>query len=153
MEPNIKNALVSFALIFSTIAAFSQSNKETFLGKWELKKVTSPDGRSLYSPAMCQKEFKADNTFANFQFRGGDWIITHNGKYLVNDNEYYTEFIANEANGMIYALTGKTYKIKYMFSEDKKTLTILGSVDGKNGGPGTSYIEVWKKIEELKTAT
>jgi hypothetical protein len=152
MKLNLKNSLIVCALIFSTIAAFSQSNKEAFVGKWELKKVTSPDGRSLYSPAACQKEFKPNNTFANSQFRGGDWIITHNGKYLVNDNEYYTELIANEANGMAYALAGKVYKIKYMFSDDKQTLTIFGSVEGKNGQLGVSYIEVWKRVIELPKA-
>jgi hypothetical protein len=146
MNPILKYALLFTCLQFFALGAFAQISNKSFVGIWELTTLKSNGGAPSDVPPGLLKIFNADGTFTNVQVSQSGSLISHSGKYAGNDDQQYTEIIKNQISTDEYVLAGKTYKIKYVFGLDKRTLKLDGNVDGKNGTPGLTYTEVWRKL-------
>jgi sugar (pentulose or hexulose) kinase len=146
MKPDLKYLLLFIAVQLFALGTFAQGSNKSFVGIWELTTIKSDGGVPTEVPPGVLKIFNADGTFTNVQVQQTGSVITHGGKFVVNDDRQYTETIKNEINTAEYALAGKTYKIRYVFGLDKKTLKLDGTVDGKNGQPDLAYTEVWRKL-------
>ncbi|MES2456184.1 MAG: DUF4488 domain-containing protein [Bacteroidota bacterium] len=129
--------LVFFFLIIG--ASFHVSAQENpFIGKWELTGIPPDAGISF------QKYFNSEGEFYNTRTVKSGIFKSHSGKYVVKDKSVYLEIVDKKTDDSRTHVAGQTTTILYLFSEDKKLLTIKGlAVNGNS-----DWTEVWKRIEE-----
>jgi hypothetical protein len=140
MKNNLKFIAALLCFYFAASAAVAQSNKKAFVGIWELSKG-STNGQPLQNAGPGYlKTFNADHTFANLQIRNTGSVISHSGKYTIDNAQSYTETALYRLNTSEDPL-GQGFKINYRFSEDKKQLTLNFTFKD-----GTAFTEVWRKL-------
>jgi hypothetical protein len=141
MKLSLNFAAVLMCITFSITIAHAQSNKKSIVGIWELAQSNFADKPLVPSRPGLLKIFNSNGTFTNIQARSTGAIISHSGKYRVNNDEFYTETSLSKGDGFIYVTANKPVQINYKFSEDKKRLTLNFTVP-----EGTSFTEVWRKL-------
>ena len=143
--------LLPAILILLTVSApklrAQENGYKTFNGMWQLIRISTNGSGERTVGGGPLKFFNQDGTFFNVFMTDKGPVMSHRGNYVINDLETYSETIINENKDAPYALAGKTYTLTYSFSEDKKLLTISGFVEGKDGRPGLTFREVWKRVE------
>lgn len=144
MKPNLKLIAALLCCYFVVTTAFTQKkipvNKNAFIGIWELS-MAATNGQPLQNAGPGYlKTFNADNTFANVQIRNTGSVISHSGKYTIDNARSYTETAWYRMEKTDEPL-GQGFKINYEFSEDKKVMTFKFTF--KNG---TEFTEVWRKL-------
>ncbi|GAA4330383.1 hypothetical protein GCM10023149_35530 [Mucilaginibacter gynuensis] len=141
---NLKFIVALLCLYFAVTTAFAQNkkaNKKAIVGIWELSMIET-NGQPLQATDPGHlKLFNADGTFANIKVLNTGSVISHSGKYTVDNTQSYTETalyrITENANDPL----GKGFKINYAFSDDKNSLTL--KLIYKDGVTST---EVWRKL-------
>lgn len=130
-----KNNKKASAVQNQQTAPNGQSNV-SFIGIWELYKVTS-NGQPMqdYPPGYI-KIYNADGTFSIIRVQNGGSIIKGSGHYIIDNDQTCRE--ADHAEDLI----NKGFKINYEFSQEKKVLSISFSF-----GDGIMYTEVYRKLE------
>jgi hypothetical protein len=139
--------IVLLLFVSFTKLSAQESNSALFNGAWELTRLATNGSESRVAIPGLLKFFDADGKFFNMRITQNGSIITHQGNYVINDNETYSEIIKSETQGATYPLAGKTYKLRYKFSDDKKLLVLNGMVEGKDGAESLGFTEVWKRVE------
>lgn len=144
----LKSITIALLLFISFTKLFAQkSNAALFQGVWELTQLAANGSESRVVVPGILKFFDADGKFFNLRITQNGSVINHQGNYVINDFQTYSEIIKSEAKGSTYALAGKTYKLRYKFSDDKKLLVLKGLVEGKDGQANLEFTEVWKRVE------
>jgi hypothetical protein len=126
--------LLVFLLINSTDL---HAQENPFLGGWELTGIPADAGYSF------QKYFDDKGEFFNTRTVGDKVFNTHHGKYVVKSALEYWELIAKDTDKYMAQAAGKTAHIYYLFSKDKKLLTLKADPVPGNSG----WQETWKRIE------
>jgi len=131
-------------LCFFLFAFFNLHAQENpFLGGWELTGIPADAGYSF------QKYFDDKGEFFNTRTAEDKVFNTHHGKYEIKSELEYWEFIAKDTDEYMAQAAGKTAHIYYLFSKDKKLLTLRADPVPGNSG----WQETWKRIEVSKVAT
>jgi hypothetical protein len=143
MRASLKFITALLCFYFVATTAFAQNKrtyKKAFIGIWELS-MAGTNGQPLQMAAPgCFKTFNVDKTFANFQVRNTGSVISHSGKYTIDDAHNYTETAMYRLENTGEPL-GQGFKMNYGFSEDNKQVTFRFAI--KNG---TAFTEVWRKL-------
>ncbi|MCC8424102.1 DUF4488 domain-containing protein [Mucilaginibacter sp. UR6-11] len=141
MKSILKIATALLALQLLAITTFAQTGNKTFTGIWELAQ-SGPTGSALQNAGPGYlKIFNADSTFANVQIRNTGAIISHSGKYTVDDAQNYTETASYRIPEMGGGPLGNAFKLKYKFSEDAKMIQISYVLEN-----GIAATEIWRKL-------
>ena len=147
---SIFNFFILATVLLSTITLRAQnletSNPNPLIGVWEyqgLPKIVAKNGDSL-SFAHQIKIINSDSTFLNLKLDPKASVISHQGTYCLNGNDYF-ESIANSSNVFLVANLKDAQKLTYRLSEDKNTLYLSGDLKAKNGNQ-FRVNEVWKRI-------
>jgi hypothetical protein len=140
MKLTLKFTGAILCLHLFVITAFAQ--RKQFIGIWEMTQEAHGNGQALYNvkPGFL-KIFNANGTFVDLQVRGSGSVISHGGKYKVNDAQNYTETALYRLPEMAGAPLGKGFPLRYQFSEDKKQITISFRLEA-----GREIVEVWRRL-------
>lgn len=141
MKLTLKFATALLCLQLLAITAFAQNTQKAFTGIWELAQAGA-NGQALQntSPGYL-KIFNADSTFANIQVRNTGSVISHGGRFIVDDTQNYTETALYRMPEMTGGPLGQGFHLKYQFSEDRKQLTISFILES-----GMAVVEVWRRL-------
>jgi hypothetical protein len=141
MKLTLKITAALLCLQLLAITTFAQSNQKAFTGIWELAQAGA-NGQALQnSPPGYLKVFNADSTFANVQVQRSGSVISHGGRFIVNDTQNYTETALHRIPEMTGGPLGQGFHLKYIFSEDRKQLTISFILES-----GMAVVEVWRRL-------
>jgi hypothetical protein len=144
MKSTLKLTAALLCLQLLAITAFAQDIQKAFTGIWELAQAGA-NGQALQnSPPGYLKIFN-DSTFANVQVRNTGSVISHGGRFLVNDSQNYTETALYRLPEMTGGPLGKGFHLKYLFSEDRKQLTITFTLESGIES-GIALTEIWRRL-------
>ena len=145
--------LVTVLLSTTTLRAqnFEIPNTNPLIGIWEyqgLPKIIAQNGDSL-SFVHQIKIINSDSTFLNLKFDPKVSVISHQGIYSLNGNDYF-ERIGSSSSVFLVANLKDAQRLTYALSEDKNTLYLSGDLKAKNGNQ-FRVNEVWKRITIAST--
>ncbi len=125
---------------------FAQKNKKNadFTGVWEIQQKAQISDNELIIMRFV-KIFYEDGSFTNLNLNPKTSAISHKGKFLIK-GDLYEESIGAQDREYLKTSLDKSQKFRYYFSEDKKTLTLEGSLKGKQG-QDIPLKETWTRIE------
>ncbi len=146
LTPRIITVALLLFVSFTKLSAQS-TNSTSFQGVWELTQLASNNSETRVVVPGILKVFDAGGKFFNLRVTQYGSLINHKGNYVVNNADTYSEIIKNEAEDVKYSLAGKTYKLRYKFSDDKMLLVLKGILEGKEGVKSVEFTEVWKRVD------
>jgi hypothetical protein len=142
MKPTLKLTTVLLCLQLFAITVLAQATKNKFTGIWELRQDGYNEQPLQNAPSGLLKIFNADNTFSNVRLQRTQSIISHSGKYQIEDAKQYSEtafYRIPQMDGL--TPLGTALKINYLFSEDEHLLTLTFTAE-----TGIRVTEVWRKL-------
>ena len=137
----VKSKLLLLCFLLSNCFCL-HAQENPFLGGWELTGIPADAGYSF------QKYFDDKGEFFNTRTADDKVFNTHHGKYVIKTEVEYWELIAKDTDESMSHVASQTAHIYYLFSKDKKLLTLRADPVPGNFG----WQETWKRIEVSKVA-
>jgi hypothetical protein len=141
MKVILKITTLLVCLQFLALVTFAQSTQKAFVGIWELAQQGGNGQVPQNVGPGYLKVFNADSTFANLQVHSSGSVISHGGKFLVDDAQNYTETALYRLPEMTGGPLGQGFHLKYQFSDDRKQLTISFVLED-----GAAITEIWRRL-------
>lgn len=139
----MKKFLLSVTFLCATLCTFAQN--ATLQGTWVLKKMHDNSGKLIDIPQIYYKVYHADGTFSNLSFQQNGLKLSHKGTFNVSQQENSYEETIQHSNKEIISSENTTNKLKIVFADEGKTVTIEGTIK-LTGGTHQLY-EIWTKLD------
>ncbi len=128
--------------------SLSLLTKQSVVGIWELKTITSDANEPQKIPVGFVKILNSDQTFYNLRATPDGFVVSHGGTYEVISDKEIKETVTSKSSFMNFGGLDLTKPLSYNYSKEENTFTIKHVLTKPDGTTMTST-EIWKRIDIL----